>query len=137
MKFYLFSIFISKNIYIPLKTKMDTIYIVDGSVNYYKDKKIDQTSESQTVVSSFEILSELCLERLNRQYSIMGLTPTGILLDKYTPEGIKDRYDHRKNNYGYPVIILEETLKVKKENGEEFYTVEMIIKITEKILNKI
>jgi beta-glucosidase/6-phospho-beta-glucosidase/beta-galactosidase len=116
---------------------MDTIYIVDGSVNYYKDKKIDQTSESQTVVSSFEILSELCLERLNRQYSIMGLTPTGILLDKYTPEGIKDRYDHRKNNYGYPVIILEETLKVKKENGEEFYTVEMIIKITEKILNKI
>jgi beta-glucosidase/6-phospho-beta-glucosidase/beta-galactosidase len=123
--------------YKPLKTKMDTIYIVDGSVNYYKDKKIDQKSESQTVVSSFEILSELCLERLNRQYTIMGLTPTGILLDKYTPEGIKDRYDHRKNNYGHPVIILEETLKVKKENGEEFYTVEMIIKITEKILNKI
>ena len=116
---------------------MDTIYIVDGSVNYYKDKKIDQKSESQTVVSSFEILSELCLERLNRQYSIMGLTPTGILLDKYTPEGIKDRYDHRKNNCGHPVIILEETLKVKKENGDEYYTVEMIIKITEKILNKI
>jgi hypothetical protein len=115
---------------------MTLVYIVDGSVNYYKDKKIDQKSESQCVVSSFEVLSELCLGRLNRQYTIMGLTPTGILLDKYTPEGIKDRYDHRKNNYGHPVIILEETLKVKKENGEEYYTIEMIIKITEKVLDQ-
>jgi hypothetical protein len=115
---------------------MQTIYIVDGAVNYYKNKKIDNTIESQCVVSSFEILSELCLERLNRQYTIMGLIPTGILLDKYTPEGIKDRDDNRKNNYGHPVIILDEILKVKMPNGEEYYTVEMIIKITEKVLNQ-
>ena len=116
---------------------MTSVYIVDINIDYYKDNKKDQKIEWKGVISSFEILSKLCLERLNRQYTIMNLIPSGKILDKYTPEGIKDRYDHRKNNYGYPVIILEETLKVKKENGDEYYTIEMIIKITEKVLNKI
>ena len=116
---------------------METVYIVDVKIDYYKDKKIDQKIEWQGIVSSFEILSELCLTRLNKQYSIMDQTPTGKLLDKYNPEGIKDRYDHRRNDYGHPVIILEETLKVNKPNGEEYYTIEMIITITEKVLDQI
>ena len=115
---------------------METVYIVDVKIDYYKDKKIDQKIESQHIISSFQILSELCLSRVNRQYSIMDQTPTVKLLDKYTPEGIKDRYDHSKNQYGHPVMILEETLRVDKPNGEEFYTTEMIIKITEKLLDK-
>ena len=115
---------------------MDIVYIVDDTVNYYKNKKIDHKLESQTVVSSFDVLSELCLERLKRHYNIMNVIPHPKLLDKYTPEGIKDRYDHSKNQYGHPVIILEETLRVDKPNGEEFYTTEMIIKITEKLLDK-
>jgi len=114
---------------------METVYIVDLNIDYYKDKKIEQKIEWTGVVSSFDILSELCLNRLNTQYSIMDLTPTGKLLDKYTSEGIKDRYDNRKNNYGHPVIILDETIKVKMPNGEEYYTIKMIIKITEKVLN--
>jgi hypothetical protein len=115
---------------------MQTVYIVDLNIDYKKDKKIEQNIKWTGVVSSFDILSELCLNRLNRQYLIMNLTTTGKLLDKYTPEGIKDRYDNCKNNYGHPVIILDETLRVKKENGEEYYTIEMIIKITEKVLNQ-
>lgn len=114
-----------------LKKHKDLVYIVDGTVNYYKNEKIDHKLESQTAVSSFDDLSELCLYRLNKHYNTINVKPHGKLLDKYTPEGIKDRYDHSKNNYGEPVIILEERLKV---DSVEDYTTEIIITITEKLL---
>jgi hypothetical protein len=116
---------------------MTRVFIVNVTINYYENKVLQKNQEIkwQGIISSFEVLSQLCLERIKNMEAICGHTILDERKDKYTSLKLLNLYE---NYIHEPITILSEIFKmydIDDNKSSSYY--DMTIDVIPKIMDQL